>query len=141
MDRGYELEPRPAGLGGGWRLRLFEDGEEAGGGVFPMTAYMEQAENAEEAYWLAYEDALDNALAWSESSYTLDMANFNPGDRIEILPEFRDGGDEDFEWVVVSAEDKGRVDISPVGTGLAIPPRYTVDAAWIRLKDDPGQRA
>ena len=29
MERSYELEPRE---GGGWRLKLFEDGEEAGGG-------------------------------------------------------------------------------------------------------------
>ncbi len=33
--RSYDIEPQPAGLGGGWRLRFFEDGEDAGGGVFP----------------------------------------------------------------------------------------------------------
>lgn len=60
---------------------------------------------------------------------------FNTGDRIEILPEFRDEGDEAFVWVVVSAEEKGRVDISPVGTGLNVPPVYAVQAEWIRLKD------
>ncbi|MFC3279283.1 hypothetical protein ACFOHQ_22380 [Xanthomonas fragariae] len=30
----YEIEPRPIDLGGGWRLRLLQDGEEVGGGVF-----------------------------------------------------------------------------------------------------------
>lgn len=30
----YEIDPRPAELGG-WKLRLLEDGEEVGGGVFP----------------------------------------------------------------------------------------------------------
>lgn len=29
----YQIDPRPAELGGGWRLRLIEDGEEVGGGV------------------------------------------------------------------------------------------------------------
>ncbi|MET3109333.1 hypothetical protein AAKU58_004185 [Oxalobacteraceae bacterium GrIS 1.18] len=32
----YEINPRPTELGGGWRLRLLEDGEEVGGGVFPI---------------------------------------------------------------------------------------------------------
>jgi len=31
----YEIDPRPAELGGGWKLRLLEGGEEVGGGVFP----------------------------------------------------------------------------------------------------------
>ncbi|MGL4941373.1 MAG: hypothetical protein ACRC44_08525 [Bifidobacterium asteroides] len=34
-DQRYEIEPRPAELGGGDRLRLIEDDEEVGGGVFP----------------------------------------------------------------------------------------------------------
>jgi hypothetical protein len=33
--RSFEITP-PAELGGGWRLRLLEDGQEAGGGVFPI---------------------------------------------------------------------------------------------------------
>lgn len=60
---------------------------------------------------------------------------FRVGDRVEILPEFRDLGDDAYEWVVVGAEEKGRVDISPAGTSLTIPPRYTVQTNWIRLKD------
>jgi len=31
----YEILPRLAELGGGWRLRLLERGQEVGGGVFP----------------------------------------------------------------------------------------------------------
>ncbi len=42
----YEINPRPTELGGGWRLRLFEDGEEVGGGVFPLSEYV-TAENVE----------------------------------------------------------------------------------------------
>ena len=42
----------------------------------------------------------------------------NVGDRVEILPEFQDQGDDAYEWVVVGAEEKGRLDISPAGTSL-----------------------
>lgn len=34
MKHTYEVEPRPEILGGGWRVRLLEDSEEVGGGVF-----------------------------------------------------------------------------------------------------------
>lgn len=62
----YEITPRPADLGGGWRLRLLESGEEVGGGVFPLSEYA-TAENAEEAASYAYEDALAEASAWLAS--------------------------------------------------------------------------
>ena len=62
----YEIMPRPAALGGGWRLRLLERGEEVGGGVFPLSEYA-TAENAEEAANYAYEDALAEASAWLAS--------------------------------------------------------------------------
>lgn len=39
-DYGYAIAPRPADLGGGWRLRLLENGEEVGGGVFPLSPYL-----------------------------------------------------------------------------------------------------
>ena len=48
IDYSYQIDPRPADLGGGWRLRLLESGEEVGGGVFPLAEYT-TAENAEEA--------------------------------------------------------------------------------------------
>lgn len=62
----YEINPRPTELGGGWRLRLLEDGEEVGGGVFPLSEYV-TAENAEEAASYAYEEALAEASAWLAS--------------------------------------------------------------------------
>jgi hypothetical protein len=43
MNRSYEIVPRPANLGGGWKLTLLEDGQEAGGGVFPIPEEDEQA--------------------------------------------------------------------------------------------------
>lgn len=36
------------------------------------------------------------------------------GDRISILPEYRNEGEECYIWAVVSDEEKGRVDISPL---------------------------
>ena len=40
----YEITARDSALGGGWRLRLFEDGEDAGGGVFPLAEYLADAD-------------------------------------------------------------------------------------------------
>ena len=56
MIRSYQIDPRPAELGGGWRLRLLEDGEEVGGGVFPA-----ESEAAADA---AYAQALEEAESW-----------------------------------------------------------------------------
>ena len=36
MARSYEIKPRPTHLGGGWCLKMFEDGEEMGRGVYPL---------------------------------------------------------------------------------------------------------
>lgn len=41
--RTYEITERPKHLGGGWNLRFYEDGEHAGGGVFPVTEEDPQA--------------------------------------------------------------------------------------------------
>jgi len=94
MQDTYEITPRPAELGGGWRLRLLENGEEVGGGVFPVapadphqgiTWWNEMTED-ERSYWLevtgsarpadaydafllaeAYSDAQNEAYAWLDS--------------------------------------------------------------------------
>lgn len=60
----YEVNPRPPELGGGWRLRLLEDGEEMGGGVFPPVDDIEDAKEADHA---AYLDALDVGEDWLAS--------------------------------------------------------------------------
>ena len=36
MSRSYEIKERPANLGGGWILTMFEDGEEMGRGYYPL---------------------------------------------------------------------------------------------------------
>lgn len=60
---------------------------------------------------------------------------FKRGDPVEILPDFQDDGDDQFTWVCVTDEDKGRVDISPLGTKMRIQPVYTVQTNQIRHID------
>lgn len=59
----YEIKKRPEGLGGGYRLRLIEDGQEVGGGVFAPEDETEAAEldahmaaEDEGQYWLSTRD-------------------------------------------------------------------------------------
>lgn len=58
---------------------------------------------------------------------------FKKGDRVEILKEFQDPGDENFIWIVQGDEEKGRVDIAPANIGLEIQPLYVVQTHWIKL--------
>lgn len=94
MQYSYEITPRPAELGGGWRLRLLENGEEVGGGVFPVApadphqgmAWWNAMAEAERGHWLgvagsarpadaydafllaeAHADAEGEAYAWLDS--------------------------------------------------------------------------
>jgi len=91
-ERSYEITPRPSDLGGGWNLVLFEGGEEAGRGVFPIPqegpevgmAWWNALTKEGRAHWLmmaasavpaearhayllakAYEDAQDQGDSWS----------------------------------------------------------------------------
>lgn len=64
MDYTYEIIPRPVNVGGGWRLRLLEDDEEVGGGVFPP---VEGIVDAKEALQAAFDDAESEAYAWLDS--------------------------------------------------------------------------
>lgn len=55
----YEIIARPADLGGGWRLRLLENGEEMGGGVFPIqddpeagVLWWNECSEQERTHWL-----------------------------------------------------------------------------------------
>ena len=65
-ERSYQIDPRPLYLGGGWRLRLIENGEEVGGGVFPLSEYATE-ESAEEAANWAYEVAFAEGSGWLAS--------------------------------------------------------------------------
>jgi len=61
----YEITPRSAELGGGWRLRLLEDGAEVGGGVFPVPAedphmgmnWWNSRSEKDRAHWLKLADS------------------------------------------------------------------------------------
>lgn len=64
MPFNYEITPRPVELGGGWRLRLLEDGVEVGGGVFPPEG------EGEDAIHDAFNDAESEAYAWLDSRET-----------------------------------------------------------------------
>ena len=64
MTYSYEITPRPDELGGGWRLRLLEDGVEVGGGVFPPD---DASETPKDALQAAFDDAGSEAYAWLDS--------------------------------------------------------------------------
>ena len=61
----YEITLHPVELGGGWRLRLLEDGVEVGGGVFPPVSG--DFEDGKDALQAAYDDAESEAYAWLDS--------------------------------------------------------------------------
>jgi hypothetical protein len=58
---------------------------------------------------------------------------FLKGQLVKILPEFQDDGDDEFTWVVVNDEEKGRVDISAIDSPLTIKPIHTVQTDWLEL--------
>lgn len=58
------------------------------------------------------------------------------GDQVFIRREFQDAGDHAFDWFAVSDEEKGRVDISPRGTGLTIAPVQTVMVSMLETQVD-----
>ena len=64
----YEINPRPAALGGGWQVRLLNEGEEVGGGVFPVVveevagiAWWNGLNDAERTQWLQQCEGLGTA--------------------------------------------------------------------------------
>lgn len=71
MIYSYEILPRPFELGGGWRLRLLEDGVEVGGGVFPP---VEEYKDDQDALEAAFEDAERGANVWLDSKGALQTA-------------------------------------------------------------------
>ena len=64
MQFTYEIKARREDLGGGWILRLLQDGEEVGGGVFPPVRGIDDPEIA---LLEAYTDAEDTAQEWLNS--------------------------------------------------------------------------
>ena len=56
------------------------------------------------------------------------------GDLIEILPEHQDDGDNEYAWMCVDDEEKGRVTIAAVNSALRITPTHVVNVEWIKHK-------
>ncbi|WP_175785295.1 hypothetical protein [Burkholderia ambifaria] len=66
MSRSYEILPRAAAVGGGWRLRLLENGKEVGGEVFsadPTAAVCTSA-----AWWKCQHE--DERAKWAKEAGT-----------------------------------------------------------------------
>ena len=53
------------------------------------------------------------------------------GDKVTLLPEYMDVGDEHYEWVACDDEKHGRVIISPTNHPMSIKPRYVVQTNWL----------
>lgn len=56
----YQIDPRPVQAGGGWLLRLLENGEEVGGRVFPPI----EGFGDEFGLQISYDDAVNEASIW-----------------------------------------------------------------------------
>jgi hypothetical protein len=56
------------------------------------------------------------------------------GTIVSILPEYQDPGDCQFIWATLNDEEKGRVDIAPLNSGLPLIPISTVRTSWLRPK-------
>jgi hypothetical protein len=57
------------------------------------------------------------------------------GDRIDILPQWQDPGDENYVWVAVEDEEDGKVTISPISMEVAIKPCSTVFSDQVLLRE------
>ena len=57
---------------------------------------------------------------------------FLSGDVVEILPSYRDDGDEKIIWIVEGDEEKGRVTLIASNAPMSIRPRCVVQTSWIR---------
>lgn len=56
---------------------------------------------------------------------------FTKGDIVRILPQYQDAGDDEFTWIVVGDEEKGRIDVSPVAISMKIKPVYTLNVCQV----------
>lgn len=57
------------------------------------------------------------------------------GDRIDILPQWQDVGDENYVWVATDDEKDGRITICPISMPISIKPRATVEISMIALRE------
>lgn len=57
------------------------------------------------------------------------------GQQVEIKPEWQDAGDDQFTWVAVDDEEKGRVTICPIDSDLGIKPTEIVPVDWLKVTE------
>lgn len=74
------------------------------------------------------------AVPAGSGTCNMEVNMFKKGDVVSILPEFQDKGDEQFTWMVLADEEKGRVDICPVNSSLLIKPVYTLRVGQIIMQ-------
>ena len=74
MQYSYEITPRPAELGSGWKLRLLHGDVEMGGGMFPIDyqlanlqdgmSWWKALDESERIFWLKVADSEKSADAY-----------------------------------------------------------------------------
>ena len=66
MARSYEIKPRPTHLGGGWYLKMYQDGEEMGAGVYPLPELGEPYDDDELKFTLdaLHGEAMSDGESW-----------------------------------------------------------------------------
>lgn len=63
---------------------------------------------------------------------TNDSRPLLPGDRVRLLPEFQDAGDDEFERIVVEAPvDSPRVLVKTMIPGFQLPPTERIEARML----------
>lgn len=59
------------------------------------------------------------------------------GQRVVIRPEWRNPGEDQFDWIAVEDERQGQVRIAPLGTGLGVPFSETVFTGMLETQVQP----
>lgn len=136
----YHINPRSDNVGGGYQLKLLEDGQEVGGGIFPVTpdtdsdeAYVQAANAGEE--WLQSRE-LDNGATGGAAAPQLDDAMID----IETLGKKPGAAVLSIGAVMFGATGLGEAFYSPVllqscvAVGLKIDPETV--AWWMKQSDE-----
>ena len=55
------------------------------------------------------------------------------GQKVKIKPEWQDKGDDKLTWVTLDDEEKGRVKIGAINTGMRFPPSQVVNVDMLEL--------